>query len=145
MWTMTKRALLGLLGVTMMGVACGTSPTAVELPSLEGLSAEGMASASGARRAEVAPACVAKVELKVVATGSGKVKWARVRASFYASSGKPAGAECGVPTWNSTKGSSLVPARFDAFEATISGAAGKYLVTATAEGGRYAQLVVGLE
>jgi hypothetical protein len=148
---MTKRALVGLMGVAMLGMACGTSPTAVEIP-VAPAAGDGMASASGSRplRGKLAvPACeVAKVQIDMRGSNGwreNEMKSVRLRAIYYAPVGKPTNPACDAPIWGSNKEATLVANRNDGFEAILSAPGGKHTVTATAPGGVTTSLTVFLD
>ncbi|HEX6737785.1 MAG TPA: hypothetical protein VF310_05930 [Vicinamibacteria bacterium] len=125
---MSKLALVGLLGVTMLGVACGTNPMAVETASLTP-AVDGMASASapmgkvGRLPNTPAPACpLASVSLKVVGvkTGNDNGYLVRVSAEYLDGKGAPIPTSaCEGPRW-SAEGASISPLTKGGFVADMN-------------------------
>lgn len=147
---MTKRAL-SLVGVAMMSVACGTGPTAVEIPGVSGPSGEGVASTTARGIGpKSAPTCeVTSVEIKVLGYESNRSdgrKAALLRAGYVTSGAKGSNSSnCGAPVWAVDNNESIVVSALNRFEATLVADGGKHIVTATAPNAAHGSVLVQLQ
>jgi hypothetical protein len=151
---MTKRALFGLVGVAMMGVACGTNPTAVQLPELGG-ETESTATASGLRPGRmVAGACVigsVSVTAYDVAQSENGSTWRTVslRAEYRDANGNKLGTSCTTaPEWSVSPLNNYVSfstLNSNAYEARLIAPSGSYTVSVFAPNKVSGQVTVAWE
>jgi hypothetical protein len=144
---MSKRVVLGLVGVAMMSFGCGTSPTAVSTPAVPG-SQEGMAEGSSLRNTPPIRLCSpVKIGVKAYAVArSGDKITVSLHAFYFDADGKDVSGECLTgPVWTVTTtstGASIFPSRFDPFEARLRTPAGSHMVTAMGPDGIFGQTLV---